>query len=500
MKHISLLTLLFLLWNSFTVTSAQSLQLPAPFSDGMVLQRNQPLTIKGKTEAGTAVKVKLDKQTQSTTADAQGNFTVTLAPLPAGGPYELTFETPQISRTFHNVWMGEVWLCSGQSNMEMRLRDIATAQQDLKMAEKMPRVHLYNMESAFPVYAQIWEEDRMKAIDQGNFIRPAQWKVCTPEEATRFSAIGFHFARLLADSLGCHVGIISNAVGGSTTEGWIDSTSLSTTVPEMLQGDWRKNPNIMKWARDRADYNLQKDKQRKHTHPYAPGYLYYAAIRPIAGYPLRGVLWYQGESNADLVQMHERLFPLLEKSWRSTWNKSDLPFYFVQLSSISTRPIWPEFRNSQRLLADSLPQTYMTVSSDVGDSLDVHPKNKRIVGQRLAHAALHHTYGNTQLVPCGPQPVKATYTKVGEVRIEFTHAQGLRFAGVPDPAFFEVAGKNGVFVPARQIKIEGNNLIIRSNRITHPVQIRYGWKPFTRASLINRAGFPCSTFRLEVEN
>lgn len=483
--------------------SAQKIQLPVTYGDRMVLQRGKPLRLAGRVPGGARVEVTLDTLHAEAQAGHDGRFSVTLPARPAGGPYALTFRAAGEERTFREVYVGEVWVCSGQSNMELRVSEISTAKADLALADSMPRVHLFNMESACPLTAQVWTSGQIAAVDEGRFIKPARWEMCSAQAASHFSAIGFHFGRVLADSLGCHVGLISNAVGGSTTEGWIDSLALSSRVPQMLEGDWLENPNIMSWARDRARYNLQQAKggARKHAHPYAPGYLYHSAVRPLEAYPVRGILWYQGESNAELVKLHERLFPELERSWRAAWDDPSLPFFFVQLSSISTRPTWPAFRDSQRRLADSLAFTYMTVCSDVGDSLDVHPRRKRIVGQRLAASVLHHVYGYSDVAPSGPVPLKAVGEQGGRVRITFGQtAGGLRFAGRIDPSHFELASRSGAFCPASQVSIEGNSLVIRSSRISRPFAVRYGWRPFTRANLINAAGMPCSTFELDLDN
>lgn len=505
--------LIITLFTALTLSAAsawgQNLQLPVTYGDEMVLQREMPVKISGRAAAGSKVSVELAPATDAkrekavkvnAKAGEDGRFVTQLPAREAGGPYTLTISAGNETRTFHNVYVGEVWICSGQSNMELRVRETNTAKQDLDMADGLTRVHLYNMKSAWPLYADIWDDKRIAASDEGRFIQPARWEKCSATAAKEFSAIGFHFARILADSLRCHVGIISNAVGGATTEGWIDSLSLRARVPEMLEGDWLENRHIMKWARDRAKYNLQNTNARKHAHPYAPGYLFHAAVRPLEGYTARGILWYQGESNADLVKMHERLFPLLEESWRKEWNAPQMPFYFVQLSSISTRKTWPEFRNSQRLMADSLQNTYMTVSSDVGDSLDVHPRNKRVVGMRMANQALYHTYGFTHLLPEGPKPLRVEAESTGTVRITFDHADRLRFIGKADPHYFELKGRAGDFFPADHVKIEGNSVVVRSSRITRPMYLRYAWKPFTRACLINRMGMPCSTFETKVHH
>lgn len=502
MRHI-LLILLVALCTACAAWGQSTIKLPMTYGNSMVLQRERPIPLTCEATPGTTVRATLTDAhgkavKTSAHADAKGHWTATLPAMPAGGPYTLTFTAGKEHRELTDVWVGEVWLCSGQSNMELQLDNIATARRDLATADTLSRLHLLNMPSPWPVYAQVWPASFTDSIDRHLVHQTGSWARCNAKTAAPFSAIAFHFGRVLADSLKCHVGLINNAVGGATTEGWIDSLSLATEVPEILQGDWRKNPNIMEWARQRADYNLSASPtDRPHRHPYAPTFLYDEALRPVAGYGLRGVIWYQGESNADLPQMHARLFPLLEKSWRKAFANPELPFITVQLSSIATRPIWPEFRNSQRLLADSLPNTWMAVSSDLGDSLDVHPRRKAPVGERLAASALHNVYGLEHVVPEGPKPVVAVLFNDGNVAIRFKHADGLRTADGKAPITFELAGSDGVFHPATAT-VSNHAVKLKAEGVDHPVEVRYGWQPFTHANLVNAVGYPCSTFRMKV--
>lgn len=512
---------IFILSASLVAAFGQRLRPATIFQNGMVLQRELPIRIWGGVKPAAKVRARLLKENSAMTrelqpgvkvvdgrvvaqgecvADTNGRFTLFLSPLQAGGPYELHLSSGNDSYIYKGVWVGEVWLCSGQSNMELRVSETNTKKADLALADTLTRVHFYNMESLWPVYAEVWDKNRADSIDRGLFIRPAQWECCTARSASHFSAIGFTFARILADSLGCHVGVISNAVGGSTTEGWIDSLSLHHDAPEILQALWTDNDSIMGWARRRAKLNLKKVGEKGHCHPYAPCYLYNTAIAPIAGYTMRGVLWYQGESNAELLTMHERLFPLLQKSWRTAWQQPDLPFFTVQLSSLSTRPAWPAFRDSQRKLAQRLPHTFLTVSSDVGDSLNIHPTRKRIVGVRLARQALHHTYGFEKIVPSGPEPICATSLNDGRVVVTFNRSEGLCALTQLQTSWFELCNKNGQWFPARHVRILGDSIELSSPRVLRPAQVRYAWKPFTRATIANGAGMPCSTFLINVED
>jgi sialate O-acetylesterase len=209
----------------------------------------------------------------------------------------------------------------------------------------------------------------------------------------------------------------------------------------------------------------------------------------------KGVIWYQGESNAHNVELHEQLFALLEKSWRNYFNEPNLPFYFVQLSSIAPRHSWPHFRDSQRQLAETLPYTWMAVSSDLGHPSDVHPRNKRPVGQRLAFQALRNSFGKN-LVAEGPK-CNGIQVKGSAILINFANAEGMKTADGAPLRGFEVAGADGIFHPATA-EIKGTQIKVHAKAVKHPLSVRYAWQPFTDANLINGAGIPASTFRLLV--
>ncbi len=488
----------------YTAGAQTQLELPMTYGESMVLQRKRPIALHGRAPQGATVTVLLQGKgrtlRRTAKANASGSWGTVLPALPASGPYTLKFSCGSDVRTFSDVWVGEVWLCSGQSNMELPLHTIATAKEDLAAADTLTRLHLLNMPSPWPIYKQVWSAAMVDSIDRGLLKQSGSWTRCSAETARNFSAIGFHFGRVLADSLGIHVGLINNAVGGSTAEGWIDPLTLAQKAPEIVKGDWRKNPNIMEWARTRADYNLQKaDPTRAHRHPYAPAFLYDAAVKPLEGYTFRGVLWYQGESNAELPEEHEKLFPLLEDSWRRTFHNPLLPFYTVQLSGISTRPSWPAFRDSQRRLAERLPNTWMAVSSDLGDSLDVHPRRKAPVGERLARQVLHNTYGLKALVPQGPTLRSATADANGIVTLRFEWGKGLHGAANHAIEGFELCGENGSWHKAGVESASDGTLTLTCPAVKVPKQVRYAWQPYPHANLVNAEELPCSTFVTDVE-
>ena len=294
---------------------------------------------------------------------------------------------------------------------------------------------------------------------------------------------------MLADSLQVPVGLILNAVGGSPTEAWIDRKTLEFEFPDILQ-DWTKNDFIQDWVRERAALNIKQASNPLQRHPYEPCYLFEAGIQPLHRYPIKGIIWYQGESNAHNMEVHERLFPLLVNSWRQNWN-ADLPFYYVQLSSID-RPSWTWFRDSQRRLAQTVSNTGMAVSSDRGDSLNVHPTRKKEIGERLAHWALNKTYGHN-VIPSGPLFRNATFTD-NAAYITFDYAKGLRTSDGDPIRTFEIAEQEGLYYPAQAV-VENGKVKVWNDQVTHPKLVRYGWQPFTRANLVNEAGMPASTFR-----
>lgn len=519
------------------------LKLPVLYSNGMVLPRNEHLLVEGRANARQQIQAVLSKDGKvvkecGAFTRADGSWSVELDHMQAGGPYKLTFTSkplPPSDYQFYypkhypydllalkpksssrgkeeklvidSIWFGDVWLASGQSNMELRVDQCNTLDQDLADARRLSqRIHLYNMPARARTDAVEWPDSVLRFTNELQHMDFQGWTAATPEAVAKFSAVAFNFARVLADSLeDVPIGIICNAVGGSTTESWVDRSTLEWELPNILS-DWRNGDYGQPWARGRMTQNialaLDKESTSYNTlqrHPYDPAYLFEAAIAPLEHYPIKGVLWYQGESNAHNIELHERLFTLLEQSWRDffarRWQcefqkKPSLPFYVVQLSSLP-RPSWPAFRNSQRRLAATLPDTWMAVSSDIGDAADVHYRTKRPVGERLALQALCHTYGKT-IESEGPTLSAAVLGQNHTVALRFEHADGLTCS-----RGFEIASHDGLFYPAT-IKIEGNKIILSSPSVTYPAAVRYGWQGFTDADLRNAAGLPASTFMTKV--
>ena len=329
------------------------------YTDNMVLQHGKPLTIQGTANAGDRITVSIAHQKQKVVTGMDGKWSVTLSPLKAGGPYTLVVSSGKQKLTYGNVLAGEVWLCSGQSNMEFYLNWSATAKRDVAKAAN-DNIRLFDMKARWRTDAVEWNASVLDSLNHLQYYKDTEWTVCSPQTAGNFSAVAYYFGKMLQDSLQVPVGLICNAIGGSPTEAWIDRSSLEYHFPAILR-NWTKNDFIQDWVRGRAALNVKKSTDKLQRHPYEPCYLYESGILPLQQFPIKGIIWYQGESNAHNREAHEKLFKLLVDSWRKNWEDNELPFYYVQLSSID-RPSWPWFRDSQRRFLTQIPHTGMAVT------------------------------------------------------------------------------------------------------------------------------------------
>ncbi len=469
------------------------LKLSELYADNMVLQRDMPLDIHGTANAGEQVTVSIAGQKVTAVANNRGEWSVTLQPLRVGTDYTLTIQAGNQKREFHRVAAGEVWLCSGQSNMAFMLNEASTAKEDIPLAND-PGFRLFDMKGRWKTYDGAWPASCLDSLNHLQYFGNTTWEDVSPESAVKFSAIAYYYGKMLRDNLQVPVGLICNAVGGSPTESWIDRNTLETEFPAILN-DWLHNDFIQDWVKGRAAKNLGFDSTKLSRHPYEPCYLYESGVLPLQQYPIKGVIWYQGESNTHNMEAHERLFQLLVDSWRSNWKNPQLPFYFVQLSSLD-RSSWTWFRDSQLRLMKSIPHTGMAVSSDHGDSLNVHPTHKQPIGERLARWALSDSYG-CSITPSGP--LFESVVREGEALVvSFAFGEGLRTSDGNSPSCFEIAEEEGLYHPAN-VTIVGDKVRLTSPDLKAPRYVRYAWQPFTRANLVNKDGLPASTFRGEVK-
>ena len=467
------------------------LQLPPVFADNMVLQRNIPFYLKGKADAGETVVVRLGgKELARGVTDARGVWNVRIPALTAVDSTTLTVSTARRTLTYHNVAVGEVWLCSGQSNMAFKLRQAADASRDIaKAADRGLR--LYNMQPRWETDNVEWDSTAVDSVSRLQYFRPAQWVASTPQSAADFSAVAYYMGRMLRDSLRVPVGLVCNAVGGTPIESWIDRPMLEEYYPQVLR-HWKNNDFVMDWVRGRATKNLTRRPGGRH--PYHPAYCFETGIEPLLNLPLRGVAWYQGESNAH--NPDSWCFDLLARSWRMRMGDFSLPFYVVQLSGIE-RPSWPWMRNVQRIAQRSVFATQMVVSSDFGLRHDVHPPYKRPVGERLAQSMLRHTYDRSG-APVSPEVGENSRVDGDRVQLDLREAKGLHGSDGQPLRGFEIAGENQLFFPAVAALNEDGKLVLHASKVAQPRYVRYGWQPFPTGNVVNGAGLPLGTFRISL--
>ncbi len=348
--------------------------LPAVFSDHMVLQRDRAVRVWGWASPGEEVRVSIDDQKWVTNADDNGNWSVALSAHKAGGPFTLHIN----ATAFEDVLFGDVWICSGQSNMQWSVLASANPQEEAANANH-PKVRLYQT----PLTSS---ESPLATIGNG-------WTVCSPQTVGNFSAVAYYFARELTTRTGVPVGVVNTSWGGTPVESWI-SRSAIRRIPETSR--WLDehlarmgNPEMMASATD-----IQKNKA------WWPGALYNGMIAPFTKYAICGAIWYQGESNAGDPPLYSRTFPAMIRDWRRAWGQGDFPFYFVQLASFVGNAGWPGLREAQFKTLD-LRNTGMAVAIDIGTTNDIHPKNKQDVGKRLALWALRDVY-KQKVVVSGP--------------------------------------------------------------------------------------------------
>lgn len=465
------------------------LQLSQLYSDNMVLQREEEIVLSGIANAGDVVTVTIGRQKKKAITSSNGKWSVVLDPLQTGNPYTLTISTSKKKYVFNNVLAGEVWLCSGQSNMAFMVKEGAEKREQLAKASSKPQIRFFDMKPRWLTNSEEWDVSALDSLNRLQYYKETKWQECTEQTAANVSAIAYEFGMMLSDSLHVPVGLIINAIGGSACESWIDRKTLEFSYPDILYS-WKENDRIQPWVRERASLNVKQSSNKLQRHPYEPCYLFEAGIAPLAKYPVKGVIWYQGESNAHNIEVHEILFPLLVESWRKNWNK-ELPFYYVQLSSLN-RPSWTWFRHSQRRMLKDIRCVGMAVSSDCGDSTNVHPTRKKEVGDRLARLALHDTYGKT-LTPSGPLFRSVEFTN-GAAFVTFDFNEGMHSSDGESLKIFEIAEHEGVFFAAMAEVVDGR-IKVWSKEVKNPRFVRYGWQPFTRANLVNKEGLPASTFR-----
>ena len=480
--------------------------LPGIFGDNMVLQRDTEVPVWGHAEPGDTVTVALDSLSIDTTAGDDGRWRVLLAPMEAGGPHNMTV-TADDTLTFSNVAFGEVWVCSGQSNMEWRMKNERDIENDITAAD-LPDLRM------FTVPRQSTEHP------QDDFTVPsAGWVQCSPDTVGTFSAVAFYFGRKLHRDLRVPVGLIHSSWGGSVAEAWTPIETLES-IPELKPIVENLDSLKQEYPRHKEEFEnkfaaflqARRDSLPQPPMPlpprgpgshYYPSGLYNAMIHPLVPYGIAGVIWYQGESNSARAYQYRTLFPAMIGSWRQVWDRGDFPFIYVQLANWETDTIpteggwgsWAELREAQ-LMTLSVPKTGMAVTIDIGEADNIHPNNKWDVGERLALKALSIAYG--RLIDYSGPIYTAMYRESNTIRLRFRHvAKGLVAGNMEPLSGFEIAGSDRVFHPA-EARIEGAEVVVSSSVVPDPVAVRYGWDDNPKCNLYNTAGFPASPFRTDV--
>lgn len=469
--------ILFVLFLFSTVIALADVRLPKLFGDHMVLQRNKPIKVWGWASPGEEVSVSLNGQHINTVANSDGEWELELKKEKAGGPYELQVKGMN-EVMFEDVLIGEVWVCSGQSNMEWALQKTDNAETAIRDAnnDQIRHIKIQRDVSDTP------QDDLMTA---------AEWKVSTSENAPSFTAVGYYYAKKLNEELGVPIGLINSSWGGTVAETWISR--------EAFEGSDTFRDRIAEVPKSLPDTLLKQKKPNS-----APSLLSNAMIEPLIPYTIQGVIWYQGENNAhsQISYEYRKTFPLLIEDWRDRWGQGDFPFYFVQLTSYNAfggtsekGSSWAELREAQ-MMTLSVPNTGMAVITDIGNSKDIHPRNKLDVGNRLAAIALNQSY-NKKNPYSGPM-YKKMKEKDGKIRIYFDHVEGGLQSKDGEPlAGFEIAGEDQVFKKA-EAKIVGNYVEVSSPEVVDPKAVRYGWYDDNiDINLFNTAGLPASPFRTD---
>ena len=492
--------------------SQQSLQLPRVFGNQMVLQAETKIPVWGRAPEGSRVTATLGKETQTTTADANGQWQVRFAPRRANAaPATLSIEAAGQRVQFDDVLVGEVWICAGQSNMAWPLKQSTHSQQALAGADQ-PQIRLLHLTGGAGGQGVSYTGQHLARLTPATYCR-GQWKRASPTSAQDFSAVAWYFGRQLHESLQVPIGLICPAVGGTPTEAWVPRAALQADpqLKGLVAGNWLDNEQLGEFCRTRGEQNLLAAMQSGEAipgdelgpnHPFKPGFMWQAGVEPLIPYAIRGVIWYQGESNAETagrVRQHNQLFPLLVNQWRDQWGQDAFPWLYVQLPGIN-RPHWPLFREGQRRALGQLENVGMAITIDTGDRLNVHPPLKKPVGQRLAKWAIGTTYRPQDAAVCGG-PLFDSAERQGEaIVVSFKQVGGgLKSSDNQPLRHFEVCGKDGLFHGATAKIVNQNTVSVSSPQVADPIQVRYAWLPFPSSpvNLFNRAGLPASPFSTE---
>lgn len=489
------------------LTSLGSLQaevsLAPIFTDHAVLQRNQPIPVWGWSDPGEKIIVKFSGKTAKTVGDENGKWRIELPALRAKSKGQNLTASGTNEITLHDILIGDVWLCGGQSNMEMVIRNSRDAEAEIAAAN-------------FPQIRHIKVAKNIAAAPITSI--EGAWTVCSPETAGDYTAAGFFFARRLHQDLDVPIGLLNSNWGGTPVESWLPPSvmsdpDLAVTVAShqavinegILAQNITYRDNLSTWntAKALAAENGEAFSEKEPNMPWQPGafktasLLYNAMIEPVIPYALTGFIWYQGEGNANQPDTYRDMFVALIESWREKFEEPDAPFYWAQLASWDSGAgkslDWPLLREAQHQTL-ALPHTGQAILSDIGEAFDIHPKNKQDVGDRLARIALAEHYGQ-DIAFRGPVHRSITFQD-NQISVTFNHAEGLSTSDGKAPREFEIAGVDGVFHAAAAI-LDGATVTLTAEAVPAPRNVRHAWHRWIEPNLQNDSTLPAEPFRTD---
>ncbi|WP_223678566.1 sialate O-acetylesterase [Flavobacterium hibisci] len=489
---------------TLTFSIKAQVKLPALVSDNMVLQQNAKVNLWGWASPNEKINIQLGWQNASTEviADPEGNWKVAVdTPQASEKAYSITINASN-KIVLNNILIGEVWICSGQSNMYFPVgKEEGTWKTGVKNYEEeivnanFPNIRLFTvLTNASP-----------KPLDDVT----GRWAACSPETIKTFSAVAYFYGRELYQKLNVPIGLISTSWGGTKAEAWTSQNVLEEnpdfltileedaknekTYQEKLEtyylnlrNEKQANSNVLKTE-------LKKPKKEANKTSYV---LYNAMLHPLINYRMKGVIWYQGESNSGKAKLYQTLFPAMVKNWREDWKQGDFPFYYVQITPHKGQT--PEIREAQLLSLKKIPNSGMAVTTDVGDTNNIHPIDKQTVGHRLALIALAKTYNEDKLVYSGPI-YNHMKIKKDKIQLFFNYADSGFKKTNENLKEFEIAGDDKTYYPA-VAKIDGKTIVVSSDKVKNPKSVRFAWKAVPEPNLFNAENLPASPFRTDLSN
>lgn len=468
-----------------------ALRVAAIFTNHMVLPRDKPIPLWGQSLPDDTILVTFANQTKIATSDATGNWRLQLDELPActdERTIAITSTKNSESIKISGVLVGDVWLCSGQSNMHFRMNKVANATTEIAAAHH-PQIRFFTVAEQF--------SQQPETSIQG------KWQITSPTTVGECSAVAYYFARDLQKAKNIPVGLLISSVGGTRIQTWMNPSTLKRLNEDTKNFDLWKNVSAkdfndiaaayrsFQYYRDKKNPSESPPKPPKMRCHDCPGALHFGMIAPLQPFPIRGVIWYQGEANSNQPENYRKLLPAMIADWRHVWG-AEIPFLIVQLAPFSSTH--PAFREAQASIVKNTPHTALAVTTDVGDAKDIHPTRKQPVGERLALAARALSYGDA-IESSGPV-FQSMSVNENRAILQFTHtANGILAKGGVLKGFV-ISGADGTFHPADAV-IQEKTVIVRSPKVSRPLHVRFGWQQVPDVDFYNSEGLPAVPFRTD---